>query len=66
MADDDDDQLALADEVPDDRTAPNVLLAAVHALLLDGVEGNLAEFYGSVTDDPADPLETDPRSGTSA
>jgi hypothetical protein len=51
---------ALADEVPDDRTAPNVLLAAVHALLLSGAESPLADFYASVVDDPVDPAARDP------
>lgn len=56
----DDDLLALAEEVPDGRNTPNVLLAAVHSLLLSGADGDLAAFYASATDDPLDPTERDP------
>lgn len=57
---DDDALLALAGEIPDDRTAPNVLFAAVHYQVLDGAEGRLRAFYASATDDPLDPTENDP------
>lgn len=56
----DPDLLALAADVPEGRTPPNVLLAAVHYLLLAGREHPLGAFYPSVTDDPRDPTTTDP------
>lgn len=55
----DDDLLALAGEVPDDRSPPHVLLASVHYLLLDRPDHRLADFYASVTDDPLDAADTD-------
>lgn len=51
---------AVAERIPADRTRPNVLFAAVHALLLGGADGELAAFYASVADDPLDPTERDP------
>jgi hypothetical protein len=54
------DLQALAAEIPAGRTRPNVLLAAVHARLLAGDDGELADFYASRTDDPLDPTEHDP------
>lgn len=56
----DDDALALAEEVPEDRSPPHVLLAAVHHRLLRGDDHDLAEFYPSVTDDPRDPTNVYP------
>ncbi|AQL41788.1 hypothetical protein BV210_03235 [Halorientalis sp. IM1011] len=57
---DDEDLLALAATAPESQPAPNLLLGAVHDLLLDGVDHRLAEFYPTVDDDPIDPTETDP------
>lgn len=50
----------VASEIPSDRTRPNVLFAAVHYLLLEGVDHQLGSFYESVTDDPIDAIEEDP------
>lgn len=50
----------LAAEIPEDRSRPNVLLAAVHYQLLSGASGTLGAFYASVTDEPLDPTEPDP------
>lgn len=52
--------LAVAAAAPPERSAPHLLLAAVHDRLLAGVDHPLAAFYGSVTDDPLDPTEQDP------
>jgi hypothetical protein len=56
----DDRLLALTEAIPDTQPAPNALFGAVHDLLLAGADGALADFYGTVTDDPADPDERDP------
>lgn len=52
--------LDIAAEAPDGQPPPQLLLAAVHAFLLDGREHRLAEFYPSCTDDPSDPTNDDP------
>jgi hypothetical protein len=57
---DDDALLDLAATAPASQPAPNLLLGAVHDRLLSGVDHPLADFYPTVTDDPADPTETDP------
>lgn len=56
----DSDLLGIAAEAPDSQPAPNLLFAAVHMLLLEGREHRLAAFYPTCTDDPLDPVETDP------
>jgi len=58
----DDDLLALAAATPEGRSAPHLLLAAVHDLLLAGRgrDAALARFYPTVVDDPADPEREDP------
>jgi hypothetical protein len=50
----DDDLLALAEEVPDDQPAPNLLFAAVQSLLFENPDHELAAYYPSLTD-PARP-----------
>lgn len=50
----------IAAEAPSGQPPPQLLLAAVHALLLRGSEHRLAAFYPTCTDDPADPVTTDP------
>lgn len=45
----------LAATAPADRNRPAVFLAAVHYLLLRGVDHPLAEYYSSVVADPRDP-----------
>ncbi|MEM4781509.1 MAG: DUF2332 domain-containing protein [Halalkalicoccus sp.] len=57
---DDEVLLDLARIVPSDRSRPHVLLGAVHAELLRGVDHPLAAFYPSVTDDPIPVTEEDP------
>lgn len=52
--------LDVAAEARDGQPAPQLLLGAVHALLLDGRCERLAQFYPTCTDDPVDPGETDP------
>jgi hypothetical protein len=44
--------LALAAETPPSQPAPNLLLGAVHYLLLSGVKHPLADFYPSLTSSP--------------
>lgn len=44
--------LALAADTPPDQPAPNLLLGAVHYLLLGGVKHPLAAFYPSLTGSP--------------
>ncbi|WP_435332517.1 DUF2332 domain-containing protein [Haloarchaeobius sp. TZWWS8] len=56
----DDDLLAIAGAVPADQPGPNNLFAAVHALLLDGVDHPVRRFYPSVVDDPVSPEDVDP------
>jgi hypothetical protein len=48
----DQDVLALAAETPRGQPAPNLLLGAVHYLLLSGVDDPLAAFYPSLTSEP--------------
>lgn len=52
--------LDIAGEAPDGQPPPQLLLGAVHALLLRGVDHPLARFYPTCTDAPAAPGETDP------
>ena len=47
--------LALAAETPAGRPIPNMLLAAVHYLLLADADDPLARHYRSLTPDPAPP-----------
>lgn len=54
---DDDELLALAAEVPEDRPAPNLLLAAVQYLLLERPDAPLAAYYASIADSPESPDE---------
>lgn len=56
----DSDLLAIADEAPESQPPPNLLLAAVHMLLLEGRNHHLAEFYPTSTDDAIHPAEIDP------
>jgi Uncharacterized protein conserved in bacteria len=56
----DDELLAMVEAVPEDQPAPNMLLGAVHDLLLSGVTSPLAAFYETRTDDPVDPDAEDP------
>lgn len=52
----DDQLLALAARIPEDRLPPNMLLCSVQLLLLsDYPKDPLARFYRSLTDRPADP-----------
>jgi len=57
---DDDALLELAGAAPETQPMPNLLFGAVHDCLLAGVEGRIADFYATITDDPLDPAETDP------
>ena len=52
---DDTDALALAALAPPGQPAPNLLLAAVHDLLLRGVAHPLRAFYPNLVPDPAPP-----------
>lgn len=56
----DEDLLDIARVVPDDRSPPHVLLAAVHAELLRGVSHPLAEFYPSVIERPLSAVDENP------
>jgi hypothetical protein len=56
----DDDLLGMVEAVPEGQPAPNLLLAAVHDLLLSGITSPLAAFYATCTDDPVDPESRDP------
>lgn len=56
----DTDVLAIAAEAPESQPPPNLLLAAVHMLLLEGSDHPLAGFYPTCTDNVIDPSETDP------
>ena len=55
---DDEELLALAAQGRSEQPAPNLLFAAVHLLLLSGVQDDLAAFYPSVTESA--PLAGDP------
>lgn len=52
--------LDIAAEAPNDQPPPQLLLAAVHALLLRGSDHRLATFYPTCTEDPVDPSTSDP------
>lgn len=52
--------LAMCDGASPGQPAPQLLLAAVHALLLEGRDHPLAAFYPTCADDPIDPRDTDP------
>lgn len=54
------DLLDIAAEAPESQPPPNLLLAAVHMLLLEGNDHRLAEFYPTCTDDAIHPSGTDP------
>lgn len=47
--------LALADAVPDDQPAPNLLFAAVQYLLFDAPDEPLAAYFPSVSESPRPP-----------
>jgi len=51
--------LDLVEEAPESQPAPHLLFGAVHDLLLQGVDHELASFYHTRTDQPRDPTETD-------
>lgn len=57
---DDDEMLALAANVRDGQPPPNLLFAAVHYLLLQGVQHPLANFYPDITTDAGAPAEAFP------
>lgn len=57
---DDDARLDLAAHAPPGQPAPNLLLGAVHFLLLRGEPGPLARFYPSLTPAPAPPVDAYP------
>lgn len=50
----------MVEAVPEGQPAPNLLLAAVHDLLLSGVTSPPAAFYATCTKDPVDPESRDP------
>jgi len=52
--------LDIAAEAPDGQPPPQLMFAAVHALLLSGRDHRLAEFYPTCVDDPTSPAEADP------
>lgn len=52
--------LDIAREATDGQPAPQLLLGAVHALLLGGTEHPLASFYHTCTETPTDPRKEDP------
>lgn len=57
----DDDLLAIAARIPEDRLPPNMLFSSVQLLLLrDYPKDPLARFYRSLTDVPAPPQEAFP------
>lgn len=56
---DDPELLDLASIAPDYATAPHLLFGAVHYLLLRGNDHDLADFYPTVTDEPATGDPTD-------
>jgi hypothetical protein len=49
---DDERLLDILSATPEDQPIPNLLLAAIHFLLLGGVRHDLAKFYGSCVDSP--------------
>lgn len=52
--------LDMAGEAAEGQPPPNLLFAAVHSLLLDGVDHDLRQFYASCTTDSIDPADQDP------
>ena len=54
---DDEALLALAEEVPDDQPAPNLLFAAVQYLLFERPDAPLGAYFASVSDSPKPPEE---------
>lgn len=56
----DQELLDIAAEAPSGQPPPQLLLAAVHALLLRGAEHRLAAFYPTCTDGPVDSATTNP------
>ncbi len=52
--------LDIGAESMEGQPASNLLFGAVHALLLEGQEHPLAEFYSTCRENPADPEATDP------
>lgn len=57
---DDDRLLELSAPSQNGQPASNMLFAAVHYLLLEGTDQQLAKFYPSIRSDPLDPTEGDP------
>lgn len=53
----DEDLLAIAEEVPDDQSAPHLFFAAVQYLLLERPDDPLAAYYPSIVDSPDPPEE---------
>jgi hypothetical protein len=53
----DDALLALAEEVPDDQPAPNLLFAAVQSLLFERPDYDLAAYYPSIVESAKPPDE---------
>jgi hypothetical protein len=56
----DDDLLAVAAPAPPGQPVPNLLLAAVHLLLLEGARDPLSKFYPDLTDPAAPPASAYP------
>lgn len=54
------DILSIAADAAQGQPAPQLLLGAVHALLLEGTDHPLAAFYPTCTETPKDPREEDP------
>lgn len=52
--------VALMDGTPEAQLRPNLLLAAVHHLLLGGLDHPLAAWYGTVVAEPRPPDDGDP------
>lgn len=52
--------LEIASRTCEGQPAPQLLLGAVHALLLEGRDHPLAAFYPTCTADPVDPADRDP------
>jgi hypothetical protein len=52
--------VALLDDTPEAQLRPNLLLAAVHHLLLGGLDHPLAAWYGTVVDEPRPATDGDP------
>lgn len=58
---DDSALLDLAGVVPEGRSPPHLLLAAVHSLLLAGENHPLSTYYATCTKNPTSPTVSDPR-----